>query len=102
MRLNPLHPDSYLWHLGEAYFDLGKYAEAIPVLKKMRDQSEAHRLLAASHALLGQITEARYHAAQVLAVHPDFSLDHWRTVPPNKNREPLERFIEGLRMAGLR
>jgi TolB-like protein len=102
MRLNPLHPDSYLWHLGEAYFDLSRYVDAIPVLKKMRDQSQAHRLLAASHALLGEMTEARYHAAQVLAVHPDFSLEHWSTVPPNKNREPLERFIEGLRAAGLR
>jgi adenylate cyclase len=102
MRLNPLHPDSYLWHLGEAYFDLCRYAEAIPVLKKMRDQSEAHRLLAASHALLGEMTEARYQATQVLAVHPDFSLDHWSTMAPIKDREALERFIEGLRAAGLR
>jgi adenylate cyclase len=102
MRLNPLHPDSYLWHLGEAYFDLANYEEAIQNLKRMRDQSEAHRLLAASHALLGRMSEARYHADQVLAVHPGFSLDHWRTVPPNKNVEPLDRFIEGLRIAGLR
>jgi len=102
MRLNPLHPDWYLWNLGEAYFDLAKYDEAIHTLKRMHDQSEAHRLLASSHALLGQMTEARYHAAQVLVAHPDFSLDHWRTVPPNKNAEPLDRFIEGLRIAGLR
>jgi len=102
MRLNPLHPDWYLWNLGEAHFDLGQYSEAIGTLRKMRDQSEAHRLLAASHALLGQLTEARSHAAQLLVVHPDFSLDHWRTVVPGKNADTLERFMEGLRMAGLR
>jgi adenylate cyclase len=102
MRLNPLHPDWYLWNLGEAYFDLGEYSEAIGTLRKMHDQSEAHRLLAASHALLGQLADARFHATQLLIVHPDFSLDHWRTVVPGKNADTLERFMEGLRMAGLR
>jgi tetratricopeptide (TPR) repeat protein len=102
MRLNPLHPDWYLWNLGEAYFDLGEYLEAIGTLRKMHDQSEAHRLLAASHALIGQLTEAKFHASQVMMVHPDFSLEHWRTVLPDKNAETLERFMEGLRAAGLR
>ena len=58
-------------------------------LRKMRDQSEAHRLLAASYAHLGQIKEARDHAKQVLAVHPNFSIQHWRKVPPDKNPEPV-------------
>jgi adenylate cyclase len=52
--------------------------------------------------MLGQLAEARYHAAQILAVHPEFSLEHWRTVPPYKNREQLDRLIEGLQIAGLR
>jgi adenylate cyclase len=102
MRLNPLYPDWYLWNLGEAYFNLSKYDQAVHTLERMHDQSEAHRLLASSHAMLGDLPKARQHAAQVLAVHPDFSLEHWRTVPPVKNPEFLERFIEGLRLAGLR
>ncbi len=102
IRLNPLHPDFYLWNLGEAHFSLCNYEEAIRTLKKMHDQSEAHRLLAASHALLGQMAEARHHAAKILAVHPEFSLDHWRTVPPYKNPERIERLIAGLQIAGLR
>jgi TolB-like protein len=102
MRLNPLYPDWYLWNLGEAYFNLSKYDQAIQTFERMHDQSEAHRLLASSHAMLGNLPKARQHAAQVLAVHPDFSLDHWRTVPPVKNPEFLERFMEGLRLAGLR
>jgi tetratricopeptide (TPR) repeat protein len=102
MRLNPLYPDWYLWNLGEAYFNLQRYDEAIQSFKKMHDQSEAHRLLASSHALLGQISEARYHASQVLAVHPEFSLEHWRTVPPYKTTDQLDRLMEGLQIAGLR
>jgi tetratricopeptide (TPR) repeat protein len=102
MRLNPFYPDVYLWVLGEAYFDLGRYEDAIHALHKRRNKSDGHRLLAASYALLGRMGEAKYHAGQVMAVHPNFSIEHWRNVPPDKNPEPLERFIEGLRLAGLR
>jgi len=102
MRLNPLHPDFYLWNLGEAYFDLGDYAKAIETVTKMHDQSQGHRLLAASYALSGELTKARFHAAQVVATDPAFSLTHWQTVAPYRHAEPLERFMEGLRLAGLR
>jgi adenylate cyclase len=102
MRLNPLYPDVYLWFLGEAYFDLGDYGKTIGTLHRMRDISEGHRLLAASHALLGQMKEARYHAERVMAVHPEFSIEYWQNVPPDENPEPMRRFVEGLRKAGLK
>jgi adenylate cyclase len=102
MRHNPFYPDVYLWILGETYFDLAEYQQAIDTLHKMRDKSEGHRLLAASYALIGQIEEAKHHARQVLAVHPNFSIEHWRKVRPDGKPQPLERFIDGLRMAGLR
>ena len=68
----------------------------------MRDQSEAHRLLASSFALLDRVEEARFHARKVLEVHPSFSLEHWCKVPPYVNQTYLGPFIEGLRKAGLR
>jgi tetratricopeptide (TPR) repeat protein len=102
MRLNPYFPDWYLWNLGDAYFHLGDYEQTIGTLEKMRDQSEAHRLFAASHALLGQMKDARQHANLLMKAHPNFSIAHWRNVPPNKNPADLEVFIDGLRKAGLR
>lgn len=102
MRLNPIYPDWYLWNLGEAHYCIGDYEAAIQSLKKMRNQSEAHRILASCHGLLGQINEAQYHAAQVRLTQPDFSIEHWQTVPPFKSPEPLERFIHGLALAGLK
>ena len=102
IRLNPYHPDSYLWYLGDAYFHLGEYEKTIQTLRRMRDNSEGHRLLAASHALLGQSDEAERHARAVMEVHPNFTVEHWRKVPPNKYPEDLEVFVEGLRKAGLR
>jgi adenylate cyclase len=68
----------------------------------MRDKSEAHRLLASSYAHMGLMKEARQHAQEVMRIHPNFSLEHWRNVPPNKDPSENEVFIEGLRMAGLR
>jgi len=102
IRLNPYHPDSYLWYLGDAYFHLGEYEKTIQTLLKMRDQSEGHRLMASSYALLGRTDEARRHAAALMEAHPNFTIEQWRKVPPNKYPEDLEVFVEGLRRAGLR
>ena len=101
MRLNPYYPDWYLWNLGEVHFNLGRYDDAISTLNQMRDQSDAYRLLAASHALLGQMEKARHFAAQVLVLQPEFTLERWREVPPDRNPEPRERYLEGLKKAGL-
>ncbi|MGH6944443.1 MAG: tetratricopeptide repeat protein [Geminicoccaceae bacterium] len=102
MRLNPYYPDWYLWCLGDAHFYLGDYEQAIGILGKMKDPSEAHRLLASSHAHLDQMEEARHHAQQVLAKHPNFSIAHWRKVPPLKDPSKFEVLVEGLRKAGLK
>lgn len=101
MRLNPYYPDWYLWYLGDAHFQLSNFEETIRTVSKMRDQSEAHRLLAASYAQLDQLNEARHHAQQLLTKHPNFSIKYWRDVPPVKHPEELDQFIEGLRKAGL-
>jgi len=69
----------------------------------MQDQSEAHRLLAASHAHLGNAEQAQFHAKEVMKVHPNFSIAHWITVPPFKDgMAQLGTLIEGLRKAGLK
>jgi len=102
IRLNPYHPDWYLWNLGGAYFTLDRLEDVVATLKKMRDQTEAHRLLAASYALLGRLEEARRHARALLKVHPEFSLEEWRRTVPNRDSPHLERYFEGLRLAGLR
>jgi adenylate cyclase len=102
MRLNPYYPDWYLWYLGDAHFHLGQYDRTIVTVRKMRDQSEAHRLLASSHALLGEMDHARHHAQEVMTAHPNFSIEHWRNVLPYKDFDYAQPFIDGLRKAGLK
>ena len=103
MRLNPFYPDDYLWHLADAYFVLADYERTISTLQRMQVQSEAHRMLAASHGLLGNLTQARCHASQVRRVNPNFSVAHLSKVAPYREGAPqLKALIEGLRRAGLK
>ncbi len=101
IKLNPYHPDTYLLYLGDAYFHLADYEQTITTLLGMHDQSEGQRLMASSYALLGDLKKARYHANQVMKVHPNFTIDDWRQVPPNKYPEDLEKFVHGLKLSGL-
>jgi len=102
MSLNPYYPDWYLWHLGEAYFDMSDYEEAIHTLNQMHDKTEAYRMLTASNAHLGRMDEARLCVEQLLVTHPEFTLTHWKNVPPDRNAEPRERLIEGMKKAGVK
>lgn len=102
MSLNPYCPDWYLWHLGEAYFDLADYDQTIRTLGRMRDKTEAYRMLTASHAHLGNDDEAKACAQRLLVTHPEFTVSHWANVPPDRNAEPRDRLIDGLRKAGLK
>ncbi|MEM1300125.1 MAG: adenylyl cyclase, partial [Pseudomonadota bacterium] len=97
----PFYPDQYIWHLGGAYFNLKRYEDAINTIKTMQNPTEGRRLLAASYGLLGKEAEARAEADRVLEAHPNFSVDRWAEVQPDKFEEDVQHFVEGLRRAGL-
>ncbi len=101
MRLNPFYPDQYLWHLGGAYYNLHRYDDAIQTLESMQNPTEGHRLLAASYAQLGRFEEARSHAQKVLEAHPNFTLEHWAKIQPDRHEADVLHFVEGLTKAGL-
>lgn len=101
MQLNPFYPDQYLRHLAGAHFNLKKYEETIRTVHRMQNPTEGRRLLAASYAHLGRDEEARAQAAKLKAAHPDFDLDSWAEAVPDRSRDDLVHYIEGLRKAGL-
>ncbi|HUF87931.1 MAG TPA: tetratricopeptide repeat protein [Thermohalobaculum sp.] len=101
MRLNPFYPDEYLWNLAGAYYDLKEYEKAIESVLKMNNPTEGQRVLAASYAMLGRMEEARREAARHKAAHPEFSLDRWSQVVPDKLESHAEHFYEGLKKAGF-
>jgi TolB-like protein len=101
MRLNPFYPDWYLWHVADAYNSLKRPADVIATIHRMHDQGQGRRLLAANFAHLGMMVEARAEAEEVMRLYPKFRISQWRHRPPYRHPELLERFVDGLRRAGL-
>jgi TolB-like protein/Flp pilus assembly protein TadD len=103
MRLDPHYPDIRLHWLAQAYFQLGRYEEAIDLLKRRLirkpDTDISRVLLAASYGHLGQVDKAEW--AEVFRINPDYSLEHRRQVLPYKDPTGFNRVVEGLRKAGL-
>jgi TolB-like protein len=101
MRLNPHHPDWYLWYLADALYALREYENVIAAIEQMYNPAPGRRLLAASYGQLGRLEEARVQAAEVLRLQPEFSINAWVAKLPESNPEELEHFKDGLRKAGL-
>ncbi|MEM9331919.1 MAG: tetratricopeptide repeat protein [Pseudomonadota bacterium] len=101
MRLNPFYPDQYLWHLGGAHFNLKQYDKAVATIKRMQNPTEGRRILAASYGHLNRMDEAKAEASRVLNAHPNFDVEHWASVQPDKYPDDVEHFVEGLKKAGL-
>jgi adenylate cyclase len=106
IRLNPIPPKNYLYHLALAYTHVEQYEEAISVFKNVlqRDPNDflAHLFLTLNYANSGKEQEARSEAAEVLRINPEFRAERLRTMSASKNRERVERAIDVLRKAGLK
>jgi adenylate cyclase len=101
MRLNPYYPDWYLWYLADAYHTLGRPSDVIATVRRMQNPAEGSRMLAANYAQLDMMDEARAAAAEVMRLHPNFTISSWRHRPPYRDPHIIERYVEGLRKAGL-
>ena len=106
MRLDPNYPPWLVFHLADSYFLLRRYDDAIASLKdalqRNPDFLPTRRGLAIIYAELGREKEARIEAAEILRISPRASLKRWRERMPYANQADLERYIEGLRKAGLK
>jgi adenylate cyclase len=101
MRLNPYYPDWYLWNLADAYDALGRYEDVLATVKRMQDPSDGRRLQAIAYAHLGLMKEAQATAREVMRLQPEFTISQWIQRPPFRQGPVLERYIDGLRKAGL-
>jgi len=67
----------------------------------MQDPSEGRRLLAVNYAHLGMMNEAQAAAREVMRLHPGFTISQWRQRLAFRDKGVLDRYVEGLRKAGL-
>jgi tetratricopeptide (TPR) repeat protein len=91
--------------IGLAYMMTDEYDLAIGAYKDTLAKNTlvlfSHERLAAIYALKGDIENARAHAAKVLEIKPDFSIEAWSKVLSYKKQEDLDRELNALRKAGL-
>jgi adenylate cyclase len=104
-----LNPKQNVWfqcNFGLALCHLGRYIEAIDLLKtairKMPFYILSHACLTASYILAGMKDEARKQAKEILRIDPNFSVDNFADRIPYKNQSDTDRILNALRKAGLK
>jgi adenylate cyclase len=106
MRLDPRNRDFYLYFEGWSYTLMGRYKEAIPILKRhlasYPNSFAPHVQLVVDYTELGREDEARAEAAEVLRISPDFSMDDMKRATPQKDQTVANRAQADLRKAGLK
>jgi adenylate cyclase len=105
MRLNPHYGDWYPSELGFAQYLAGRYESAAMSLNEAIDRNPDalwdHQRLAATYARLGRLDQARDEVNLILETNPKISIADIGRGLPFKVRADLERYLEGLRLAGL-
>ena len=107
MRLSPSDPAAYWTYHGFAlaHFSERRYEEAVEWAGRAVLQNPeftfALRALAAGLAHLGRIEEARQGMERVTALDAEFTLSGGRRVMLTGRPELAERYLEGLRVAGM-
>ena len=113
MRLNPLTPDNCLFNIGMAEYVGERYEEALAAFGRMKGWGLLRPAwIAACYAQLGRDEQASAAAAEVRALAPsdpsvpdERDIERWRAYWSRLIRFEIpndqERFLDGLRKAGL-
>jgi tetratricopeptide (TPR) repeat protein len=103
MRLDPAAADFYAYGAGLAYYLMGRYQEAVTLLKRNIAASPnnlvAHLYLLVSYAELGRDQDARAEAAEVLRISPGYTVASSHRIKTDAANKMFER---DLRKAGMK
>jgi adenylate cyclase len=102
MRLNPNHPDWYTQFLGCAQYLARQYDEAIRTLRRVKNHSPNTRLyLAASHARLAELDEARAQVAEAQKIALGITWERFARSEIFRREGDRRHLAEGVLLAGL-
>jgi adenylate cyclase len=108
IRLNPLPRYTFLIAAGSIYHQAKSYEKALETYKKAAQlepkNTGGYVGMAATNSLMGRMEEARAAIVELNRVDPNYSLEQVRKtlrLRGDRDQEPVNRFIEGLKMAGL-
>jgi TolB-like protein/class 3 adenylate cyclase/Flp pilus assembly protein TadD len=102
LQRDPFPPNVYWDLLSGTLIQARRYEEAIDAIRRAsRLHPWGHAHLAACHAQLGQMDEARAEAAEALRMRPDFTVSWMMVQEPFENPAGAEPLVEGMRKAGV-
>jgi predicted Zn-dependent protease len=108
MRLSPLDPHLWVWqfHTALAHFYEGRYDEAASwaeaALREQPNHLGSLRAAAAIAALAGRLGKAQKLMARLRQLDPALRISNLaNTMPPLRRPEDRNKWVEGLRKAGL-
>lgn len=101
LQLNPMPPDHYWWAGASIAFVEERYDAVVALCAKMESDLSAIRLLASTHALLGDLKTASSYGRRVKETYPGVTRETIGALVPSRDRESVARFMEGLRLAGV-
>ncbi|MCC7048835.1 MAG: winged helix-turn-helix domain-containing protein [Alphaproteobacteria bacterium] len=108
IRLSPVDPEMALFFgaIAVAHYGAGRYGESVryttQALRLRPGFQGAQRLRCAGLAQAGHIEEALSFFESIRREQPQLSIDWVRANVPYQTPELMERFLQGLRKAGLR
>ncbi len=105
IRLDPFHPPACQTFLGNAYYQAGRYEEALENLRaaarRLPNFRPTYVWLAATAGQLDYDKEAREAAAIVLQRDPAFTIRYWLDLHQFAKQADADRLAAGLRKAHL-
>ena len=105
MNLNPHYPARYPSVLGQSYYYLERYQEAIyplrEAIKRNVELITPHLYLIAALEKAGLHGDAVWAANQLEVLRPGFSVNNIPHMIPNKDHDKIQGIMRELRMAGL-
>lgn len=99
--LNPMPPDDYWWAGASIAFSADELDTAIRYCNNMQNDEAVLRVMTASYALLGDLEKARECGQRVLETYPGQTALSMVGITPDRDKSVTERFLEGLRIAGV-
>ena len=99
----PFDPaDDYVsWVLAGAHFAHEDYGATLLQIRQMSNPAPAFRISAAARALMGDVSGARRVMKASMDFNPNFDLRSWLAMAPCRNKDLIQHYTEGLRMAGF-
>ncbi len=105
MRLDPHFPPIYLFYLGQSYYAMENYEEAIKIIKRVvnrnPDYLHPHRTLAVIFNRLGRKEEAKTEVSEILRINPYATVESQRERLAIQDQTLAELYLEDLHNAGL-